>query len=91
MDWGDSTTQSAFRDAVRNFIAERRPARYQESGDEGIVAAWQADRKSDSEEARGAAEDWASALSENGWVAPAWPKEYGGAGLSVMEQFIFNQ
>jgi len=23
-------------------------------------------------------------------VAPAWPKEYGGAGMSVMEQFIFN-
>ena len=91
MDWGDSTTQSAFRDDVRNFIAERLPARYQDSGDEGIVAAWQADRKSDSEEARGAAEDWASALSEKGWVAPAWPKEYGGAGLSVMEQFIFNQ
>ncbi len=92
MDWGDSTTQSAFRDDVRNFIVERLPARYQaDSGDEGIVAAWQADRKSDNEEARGAAEDWASALSEKGWVAPAWPKEYGGAGLSVMEQFIFNQ
>ena len=27
----------------------------------------------------------------SGWVAPAWPKEYGGAGLTVMEQFIFNQ
>jgi alkylation response protein AidB-like acyl-CoA dehydrogenase len=25
------------------------------------------------------------------WIAPAWPKEYGGAGLSVMEQFIFNE
>ena len=58
MDWGDSTTQSAFRDDVRNFIVERLPARYQaDSGDEGIVAAWQADRKSDDEEARGAAED----------------------------------
>ena len=33
----------------------------------------------------------AGALSEKGWVAPAWPKEYGGAGLTVMEQFIFNQ
>ena len=31
------------------------------------------------------------ALAEKGWIAPAWPKEYGGAGLSVMEQFIYNQ
>ena len=24
-------------------------------------------------------------------MAPHWPKEYGGAGLSPMEQFIFKQ
>jgi len=24
-------------------------------------------------------------------VAPAWPKEYGGAGLSIMQQFVFNE
>ncbi len=29
-------------------------------------------------------------LAERRWIAPAWPKEYGGAGMSVMEQFIFN-
>src|SRR3990172_6343336 len=34
---------------------------------------------------------WLKKLSAKGWVAPAWPQEYGGAGLSVMEQFIFNQ
>ena len=30
-------------------------------------------------------------LSTRGWIAPAWPKEYGGAGLSVMQQFIMNE
>ena len=25
-----------------------------------------------------------------GWGAPHWPKEYGGAGLSTIEQFILN-
>jgi len=27
-------------------------------------------------------------VAERGWVAPHWPKEYGGAGMSVMEQVI---
>ncbi len=34
---------------------------------------------------------WAKKLADRGWIAPAWPKEYGGAGMSVMQQFIFNQ
>ena len=35
--------------------------------------------------------DWLRTLAKRGWVAPAWPKEYGGAGLSVMQQFVFNE
>ncbi len=35
--------------------------------------------------------DWRQKLSSKGWVAPAWPKEYGGAGLTVMQQFILNE
>ena len=34
--------------------------------------------------------EWTKKLAARNWIAPAWPKEYGGAGLSVMEQFIFN-
>jgi alkylation response protein AidB-like acyl-CoA dehydrogenase len=34
---------------------------------------------------------WRQKLLERGWIAPAWPKEYGGGGLSVMEQFILNE
>ncbi len=34
---------------------------------------------------------WEAALSSRGWLAPHWPKEYGGAGMSVTEQFIFNE
>jgi alkylation response protein AidB-like acyl-CoA dehydrogenase len=30
-------------------------------------------------------------LARHGWVAPHWPVEYGGAGLTVMEQLIFNE
>jgi len=34
---------------------------------------------------------WRERLAERGWIAPAWPKEYGGAGMTVMQQFIFNE
>src|SRR5947207_41209 len=39
----------------------------------------------------GAAGEWRKKLADRGWIAPAWPKEYGGAGLSIMEQFIMNE
>jgi alkylation response protein AidB-like acyl-CoA dehydrogenase len=34
--------------------------------------------------------EWTKKLADRKWIAPAWPTEYGGAGLTVMEQFIFN-
>jgi alkylation response protein AidB-like acyl-CoA dehydrogenase len=34
---------------------------------------------------------WRKRLASRGWLAPAWPKEYGGGGLSPMEQFILRQ
>ncbi len=34
---------------------------------------------------------WLDKLGENGWIAPAWPKEYGGADMSVLEQFVLSQ
>jgi len=34
---------------------------------------------------------WAEALAERGWIAPHWPTEYGGAGLSAMEEFILHE
>jgi alkylation response protein AidB-like acyl-CoA dehydrogenase len=97
MDWSDSTEQATFRDDVRDFIKTRLPARYQSAADgssndaEELVGGWQADRKSDDDARRGTAQEWADALAEKGWIAPHWPEEYGGAGLSVMEQFIYNQ
>ena len=34
---------------------------------------------------------WRDKLATRGWIAPAWPKEYGGAGLTIMEQFIMDE
>ncbi len=32
---------------------------------------------------------WHKVLYERGWVAPSWPKEYGGPGWTPMQKFIF--
>src|SRR5262245_23971110 len=38
----------------------------------------------------GPIQTWRTKLASRGWVAPAWPKEYGGAGLDTKKQFIMN-
>ena len=30
-------------------------------------------------------------LAQRGWIAPAWPKEYGGLGASIYEQMVFSE
>ena len=35
--------------------------------------------------------DWYQSLSRKGWLAPAWPKEYGGMGLSAAKQVIYYE
>ena len=95
MDWADDDSQASFRSEVRSFIQTRMPERYRTGdgspGGEGPGGSWQADRKSDDEATRQTAMQWASALAEKGWIAPHWPEQYGGGGLSTMEQFIYNQ
>jgi len=34
---------------------------------------------------------WMKKLAKKGWIAAAWPTEYGGAGMTIMQQFIFNE
>ena len=33
---------------------------------------------------------WNRVLNKRGWVAPAWPKEYGGTGWTLMQRWIFE-
>ncbi len=93
MDWRDTPEQLAFRQRVKDVIDVRLPERYQRAARTGSLAerAWENDRKSGVPEERQAAADWHKALNEQGWVAPHWPKEYGGAGLTSMEQFVLNE
>jgi alkylation response protein AidB-like acyl-CoA dehydrogenase len=86
MDWNDTPEQAAFRAEVQELIESGLPEAYQ-----GGKGEWVQDRKSEDATKRGAAEAWQAALADKGWIAPHWPKEYGGAGLTPIEQFIFKQ
>ena len=93
MDWNDTPEQAAFRSEVRELIARGLPERYAAMAARGGPGErqWEFDRKSPDADARQAAIDWHSALAKRDWVAPHWPREYGGGGLTVMEQFILNE
>ena len=34
---------------------------------------------------------WHRILHKKGWIAPLWPKEYGGPGWSITKRFIWEQ
>lgn len=99
MDWKDTPEQAAFRNEVRDFIRERFPANYRPDTDmeqslepEDVYGYnWAADRRSEDAERREGAMAWARALTERGWIAPHFPKEYGGAGLGAIEEFILQE
>src|SRR3712207_6355033 len=84
MDFKDSQEEVAFRQEVRRFIRENLPDELKPQN--------QARRPQGEMFAAGPAQrQWTKALAEQKWIAPAWPVEYGGAGLSAMQQFIFNE
>ena len=95
MDWADNDEQAAFRTEVRSFIQGSLPGFYRARIDSGmppgLEADWQEDMAEGTDEAKAAASEWAEALSTKGWVAPHWPTEYGGGGMTPMEQFIYRQ
>ncbi|MCC7366674.1 MAG: acyl-CoA dehydrogenase family protein [Dehalococcoidia bacterium] len=79
MDWKDNPQQAEWRATVRQFIKDRLP--------EGVSGT---DPFADHEPTP-EMESWRKSLAEVGWIAPHWPKEYGGAGLTTIEQFILSE
>jgi alkylation response protein AidB-like acyl-CoA dehydrogenase len=80
MDFRDTTDEAKFRVEVKNFIESEAPQVARgASREEALVGNWERNQL------------WFKKLAERGWIAPAWPTEYGGAGMTVMEQFIFNE
>lgn len=99
MNWDDTPDQAAFRQQVRAFIGDSFPTEYRPDPDaehslepEDVWGYnWPVDRVSDDPTRRDGARAWAAALAERGWIAPHWPTEYGGAGLSTLQEFILQE
>ncbi|HTK79469.1 MAG TPA: acyl-CoA dehydrogenase family protein [Rhizomicrobium sp.] len=79
MDLSFSSEEEAFRQEVRAFIRENLPANLK-----GKVRRGDLESKEDYLA-------WHRILYRKGWVAPAWPKEYGGPGWTVTQRYIFNE
>ncbi len=75
MQFNDTAEEAAFRAEVRAFIQKEAPKSQGRSADPF---------------AQDGSREFMKKLASRGWIAPAWPKEYGGADMTVMEQFIFN-
>lgn len=78
MELNLSTEDEAFRDEVRAFIAENYPQ-------EMRVPNPATDLRKDQMLL------WHKILHNKGWIAPLWPKEYGGPGWSLTQRFIWEQ
>jgi alkylation response protein AidB-like acyl-CoA dehydrogenase len=81
MEFKDSTEEAAFRSQVHSFIKQNLPKEL----------AGPNEMEGEDAEHADAIKDWRKRLASQGWIAPHWPKEYGGAGMTPGEQFIFNE
>jgi alkylation response protein AidB-like acyl-CoA dehydrogenase len=76
VDLDFSTEQLDFREEVRTWLAEHKPTSPRPSGADGI---------------RAYDTGWQRTQYEGGWAGISWPQEYGGRGLSLLEQLIWYE
>ncbi|MVO15001.1 acyl-CoA dehydrogenase family protein [Parasedimentitalea huanghaiensis] len=78
MDLSFSAKEQAFRAEVRGFLADKLPPELAQTVRDG----------------RGLSKDtyerWHALLNEQGWLAPNWPKEFGGCEWNAVQRHIFE-
>ncbi len=81
MDFKDTPQESAWRQEVRAFLNEALPAELRSDfeGEASMFGRGMAMRK------------WRASVAQKGWIAPHWPKKYGGAEMGVKDQFVMNE
>jgi alkylation response protein AidB-like acyl-CoA dehydrogenase len=79
MDLNYSKEELAFRDEVRTWLEANLPADLRLKGEDG-------EAYTKEELLR-----WHKILAKKGWVAPAWPKEWGGPDWDVTQRYIFEE
>src|SRR5436853_5977660 len=79
MDLNDAPDEIAFRDTVRAWLRENLPG---ELADRGLGY----DHYGREDLLR-----WHRMLAKQGWIAPAWPREWGGTDWNVVQRYIFEE
>src|SRR4029079_12975837 len=79
MDPTYSDEAEAYREKVQAFLAEHLPTN------------WKGIGTLQGEPLERFVTDWRKTLYEHGYLAPSWPVEFGGAGLSSLEQVILAE
>ncbi|MGH8674168.1 MAG: acyl-CoA dehydrogenase family protein [Burkholderiales bacterium] len=79
MDLNYSKDELAFRDEVRGWLSANLPQDLRDK-----IAKYE-------ELGREDLLRWHRILAKKGWVAPAWPKEWGGTGWNVVQRYIFEE
>ena len=69
-----------FRGEIRAWLEENLPPGWFDEGFEMT-----------SEERRKFQDDWTQKLFDGGWICASWPTEYGGKGLSIMQNVVLNE
>ncbi len=79
MDPTYSAEAEEFRARIQQFLKENLPEGWTGIGalDREEILIWQA--------------DWRQKLAANGLLAPSWPKEFGGGGMTELEQVILAE
>ena len=75
MDLTFSDKETAFRDELRQWLADNPPPPEPTEGGEDAQYAWR--------------RDWQRTLYDAGWAAPQWPSAYGGRDASLTESAIY--
>jgi alkylation response protein AidB-like acyl-CoA dehydrogenase len=79
MDLNYSQEESAFRDEVRGWLKANLPQDLRDK-----IANYD-------ELGRDDLLRWHRILAKKGWVAPSWPKEFGGTSWNVVQRYIFEE
>ncbi|MEP1330332.1 acyl-CoA dehydrogenase family protein [Pseudophaeobacter sp.] len=79
MDLNYSVEEQAFRAEVQQFLAEKLPAEMSEAIRVGR------------ELGKDGHDQWHAILNAQGWLAPNWPKEFGGCEWNAVQRHIFEE
>ncbi len=79
MDYRFRPEEEAFRQEVRTFLTSELPPDWDYDPFELFDEVWEF------------AKGFTHKLAQKGWIAPAWPKQYGGQDLPFMKQVVLSE